>query len=180
MFVSHWTNIPSIIFIHKLLSLQGKRQNLWRPRYWPLAPPRAWNLSMKATAAGLTEVKPQVKDQLTIINRAQESHMAKILPWKISKSLKSADREIYIRRSWLLNSPAGLIEIRPHILKYQLATINSLEILHNVPWSKILTLIIWPKFEVSGPWNIGQEVMALVYSCWSHRDTSSYEISTYH
>ena len=101
---------------------------------------------------------------------------------------------------------------------------------------KILTLIIWPKSEVSGLWNIGQEVMALVYtaglteiyphmkyqlatinrswdstlaknlnldnlakvwsqwtmkyrsgghgsciSSWSHRDTSSYEISTcYH
>ena len=51
---------------------------------------------------------------------------------------------------------AGLIEIHPH-MKYQLATIKSLEIL---PWTKILTLIIWPKSKVSGLWYIGHEVMA--------------------
>ena len=44
-----------------------------------------------------------------------------------------------------------------------------------LPWTKILTLITWPKSKVSGPWNIGQ-IIALVSSCWSHRDTSSYEI----
>ena len=38
-----------------------------------------------------------------------------------------------------------------------------------LPWTKILTLIIWPKFAVSGPWNIGHAVMALVYSFWSHK-----------
>ena len=43
--------------------------------------------------------------------------------------------------------------------------------LEILPWTKILTLIIWPKSEVSGPWNINHEAMALVYSCWSHRDT---------
>ena len=37
-------------------------------------------------------------------------------------------------------------------------------------------LIIWPKSEDSGLLNIGH-IMALVYPCWSHIDTSSYEIS---
>ena len=46
--------------------------------------------------------------------------------------------------------------------------------LETLPWTEILTLIIWPKSKVSGPWNTGHEVMALVYFCWSHRDTSSY------
>ena len=48
--------------------------------------------------------------------------------------------------------------------------------LEILPWTKLLTLIIWPKFKVSGPWNIGHEVMALVYSCWSHRPLIGLEI----
>ena len=43
------------------------------------------------------------------------------------------------------------------------------------PWTKILTLIIWPMSEVSRPWNIGQELMALVYFCWSHM---KYQLTT--
>ena len=61
--------------------------------------------------------------------------------------------------------------IERHIhMKYQLATTN--RSWHST-LDKIITLIIWPKSEVSGARNIGHEVMAIVYSCWSHRDTSS-------
>ena len=67
-----------------------------------------------------------------------------------------------------------------YILIWNINLLSLVE-LKILPWTKILTLIIWPNSEVSGPWNIGHEVMALVYSCWSYRDTSSYEISTcYH
>ena len=48
--------------------------------------------------------------------------------------------------AWLLYIPTGLVEIHLHI-KYLLATIIDLEILS---WTKIVTLIIWPKSEVSG------------------------------
>ena len=41
MFVSHWTNIPSITFINQLVFEIW--QNLWCPRYWPLAPPSIMN-----------------------------------------------------------------------------------------------------------------------------------------
>ena len=73
----------------------------------------------------------------------------------------------------------GLTEAKsPVTVKYQLVPSAELK---NLPMTKILTMENRSKSEVSRPCNIGQEVMVLVYSCWSHRDTSSYEISTcYH
>ena len=41
MFVSHWTNLLSIIFIHQLAFEIW--QNLWCPRYCPPAPPPSMN-----------------------------------------------------------------------------------------------------------------------------------------
>ena len=60
----------------------------------------------------------------------------------------------------------GLIEVHPHIMKYQLATTSR-------TWDSILdknlNLDNLAKSEVSGSWNIGHEVMALVYSCWFYK-----------
>ena len=71
--------------------------------------------------------------------------------------------------------PAGLIEIHPHI-KHQLATINRT---WDSTLDKNLNLDILAK--VSGPWNKGHNVMTPLSSCWPHRDTSPYQISTcYH
>ena len=66
-------------------------------------------------------------------------------------------------------------------MKYQLATINKATLNPNththtllligleiLPWTKILTLIIWLKDR-----EICHEVMALVYSCWSRKNVSS-------
>ena len=133
--------------------------------------PQTWTLGMKADAAGLTDVKPLVKYQLATISRAQESTYDKNL--NHGKLAKVCSQQTVNYRSGGHGSciiPADLIDIC--ILKWNrnLLPLIGLEIL---PWTKILTLIIWPKSKVSGPWYIVHEVMALVYSCWSHRDTSS-------
>ena len=78
---------------------------------------------MKAAAAGLTEVKPREKNiNLLPSVELKNLPMTKILTIE-NQSLKTKDSEIYVKRSWLLYIPAGLIEIHPH-KKYQLATVN--------------------------------------------------------
>ena len=64
-----------------------------------------------------------VKYQLATISRAQESSYDENINHGKWASLKSADHEKLVIRSWLLYIPTGLIELYPHI-KYQLATIN--------------------------------------------------------
>ena len=58
-----------------------------------------------------------------ISTRAQESTDDKNINHGKLASLKSADHEIWVRRSWLLYIPTGVLGIHPY-MKYQLAIIN--------------------------------------------------------
>ena len=139
IFVSHWINIRSIIFIHQLVF--EMRQNLWCPRYWSLAPPQSMSLGMKADAAGLTEVKPLVKYQLATISRAQESTYDKIL--NHGKLAKVWSQQTVKYRTGGHGSCLFLLVSQRYILIW---SINLLPLigLETLPWTKTLTLIIWP------------------------------------
>ena len=79
----------------------------------------------------------------------------KIFTMKTGRSLKLADREIKVMKSWLLSIPAGLREVHPH-MKYQLATISRTS---DSTWDKNLKLA-----KVGSQWTVkvGHEVMVLV------------------
>ena len=69
-----------------------------------------------------------------------------------------------VSRTWIIRQAvvALVYSCWSHTYTSNLLPFIGLDIL---PWTKILTLIIWPKSEVNGPWNIGHEAMALVSSC---------------
>ena len=115
--------------------------------------------------------------QLATINRSWDSTLDKNL--NLDNLAKVLNQWTVKYRSWDHGSCIFLLVSWRSILRWNINMLPLID-LAILPWTKILTWITWPK---SSQWTVkcrSWDHDSCIFFCWSHRDTSLYEMSSYY